>query len=275
MNMASIISIVRSRWLVAPLICAAIPLACIPAANWAAVSPPGSFLFLTPLVALLGGGLLLAHVLTPGGWKKFFSGNERRQSAAGASILFVIFAGWMATVRANIAVILLAPMFFALPLAFAGLPGGLTGLVFREIRSKSALVALGSLAFLAAVIPSLMIGHALRMEGLARAVRQSEPLVAAIRAYERDKGAPPPVLQALVPKYLPAVPSTGMRSYPDYIYNAGMASGGEASPWMLWISVPSGFMQFDRLVYRPAGVSLSSDLKGRTQRIGDWVYMDD
>ena len=45
------------------------------------------------------------------------------------------------------------------------------------------------------------------------------PLVAAIDAYQADHdGSPPPALQALAPRYLPAVPGTGVRNEPDFSY---------------------------------------------------------
>ncbi|MBI5834521.1 MAG: hypothetical protein HZB16_19660, partial [Armatimonadetes bacterium] len=52
--------------------------------------------------------------------------------------------------------------------------------------------------------------------------RRSQPLIDAVRAYERDYGEPPATLADLVPKYLPAVPRTGLIGYPDYQYDPGV-----------------------------------------------------
>lgn len=58
----------------------------------------------------------------------------------------------------------------------------------------------------------------LRRLAFARAAQRAQPLVDAIRAFERSKGRPPDALQELVPNHLAAVPATGLVSYPSYEY---------------------------------------------------------
>ena len=53
---------------------------------------------------------------------------------------------------------------------------------------------------------------------LARATHRAERLVAAIKAYERDRGVAPDSLRALVPHYLAKVPGTGLAGYPKFEY---------------------------------------------------------
>jgi hypothetical protein len=76
---------------------------------------------------------------------------------------------------------------------------------------------------------------------------RSRPVVAAIEAYEREKGHPPPDLQALVPGYLPSVPSTGMGAFPDFIYRADGRGG-----WRLRVPVGVTPFEWEALEYRPS-----------------------
>src|SRR5579883_416142 len=48
--------------------------------------------------------------------------------------------------------------------------------------------------------------------------RRSRPLIAAIRQFEEDHGAPPAELEELIPGYLPAIPDTGVARSPEYKY---------------------------------------------------------
>lgn len=50
------------------------------------------------------------------------------------------------------------------------------------------------------------------------ATHQAERLIAAIKAYERDRGAAPDSLAALVPRYVAWVPRTGLPDYPRFEY---------------------------------------------------------
>ncbi|MBM3458122.1 MAG: hypothetical protein FJX77_06275 [Armatimonadetes bacterium] len=58
----------------------------------------------------------------------------------------------------------------------------------------------------------------LRKPRFEAATVRAQPLIDAIQRYERDKGAPPPSLEALTPRYLPRVPGTGLRKYPAFTY---------------------------------------------------------
>jgi hypothetical protein len=47
---------------------------------------------------------------------------------------------------------------------------------------------------------------------------RSQGLIAAIKRFHTDNGRPPHDLQELVPKYLPAIPDTGVARFPTYDY---------------------------------------------------------
>lgn len=78
----------------------------------------------------------------------------------------------------------------------------------------------GTLVFVVAGIGILVVdgGWERRRERFERAGERGMAVVAAIDAYAADHGAPPPKLNALVPRYLPQIPKTGLRAYPEYEY---------------------------------------------------------
>jgi len=55
-------------------------------------------------------------------------------------------------------------------------------------------------------------------DAIQREEAHSKPLIQAIANYHQDRGVYPPVLEALVPKYLPQVPRTSFACYPNYQY---------------------------------------------------------
>ncbi|HEY0156521.1 MAG TPA: hypothetical protein VGF28_04435 [Thermoanaerobaculia bacterium] len=103
----------------------------------------------------------------------------------------------------------------------------------------------------------------MRMDAFAQLARRSEPLVAAIHAFEDDHGRPPASLAELVPRYLPAVPQTRMGAYPHYVYETG-------NEWLLRVPASTGPMNFDAFVYYP------EQRYGRSgTRVGKWAYITD
>jgi hypothetical protein len=58
----------------------------------------------------------------------------------------------------------------------------------------------------------------LRKLRFATAAQGAEWLIAAIKAYERDRGVAPDSLAALVPRYIVKIPGTGLAGYPSFEY---------------------------------------------------------
>ncbi|MBI5834526.1 MAG: hypothetical protein HZB16_19685 [Armatimonadetes bacterium] len=111
--------------------------------------------------------------------------------------------------------LLLMPLGWLLLAALYGTASGLR-LVPRVAAAAScaaaaAFVAVGTWAVLSSVDEA-------RMAGFERAAGRARPLVEALRAYHRDHGQSAPSLAALVPRYLPAVPGTGLVGYPQWRY---------------------------------------------------------
>ncbi|MEW6307208.1 MAG: hypothetical protein AB1705_27460 [Verrucomicrobiota bacterium] len=202
-------------WFVgAPLGCALIPLLCIPAAEWMAVSRHGSSAFL-----------------------------------------------WFA-------------LMFVFP-ALAAVPGflaGLVGLAFPRVRRRSAVLALCSAAYLVSFIISIRVGESVRMSAFHRLAERSKPLVAAIRAYEQRHEHPPESLQALVPEFIPSVPSTGIAAYPEYRYSTA-ATNYHGNPWVIIVFTPSGGINFDQFMYFPLTNYPKTGYGGWLERVGGWAYV--
>jgi hypothetical protein len=79
-------------------------------------------------------------------------------------------------------------------------------------------------------------------------VDQGAPLIQAIRKYEGDVGKPPRSLAELVPKYVEAVPGTGLREHPNYLYTV---RPGPPEQWALSVRMES--LGFKHISYEPSG----------------------
>jgi len=110
------------------------------------------------------------------------------------------------------------------------------------------------------------------MSAFHRLAERSKPLVAAIHAFEQKHGRPPEALQALVPEFLPSVPSTGMQAYPEYRYSAP-ATNHHDNPWVITIFTPSVGINFDQFMYFPLTNYPETGYGGWLERVGDWAYV--
>ena len=122
-----------------------------------------------------------------------------------------------------------------------------TALLLSRRRGLAFVLFFSSLGILVA---GVLLGpqvHEARDRRLHEFAVRSRVLVRAIETYEREKGHPPPDLHALVPGYLPTVPSTGMGAFPDYIYLT--EDGGR---WRLRVPVGVTPFEWEALEYRPS-----------------------
>ena len=93
--------------------------------------------------------------------------------------------------------------------------------IFGKFQNK---IILKSLVFLLIIIAyfSFFVMPTrvkLEMSPFDKLAERSVYLVEAIKKFEQDKGKPPVNLLALVPEYLPKIPSTKISAYPYYEYN--------------------------------------------------------
>jgi hypothetical protein len=166
------------------------------------------------------------------------------------------------------ALLLVFPAMLAVPILLVAL----IGLAFRRVRRVAAIVALCSIAYCVAFGLSLRIGDRIRMNAFAQLAERSKPLIAAIRAYDQKHGQPPESLLALVPEFLPTVPSTGMGGYPKYEYSTP-ATNYDGNPWILIVYTPSGGINFDHFMYFPLTNYPKQGYGGWLERVDDWAYV--
>ena len=181
---------------------------------------------------------------------------------------------WIAIAPHGSATFLWLNLVFVFP-ALAALPTILVALValaFPRVRRYSAVLALCSVAYLVAFICSVQLGESVRMSAFHRLAKRSQPLVAAVRAFEQRHGRPPESLQALVPEFLPSVPSTGLGAYPEYRYST-LAMDYEGNPWVITVFTPSGAINFDQFMYFPLTNYPKRGYGGYLERVGDWAYV--
>lgn len=112
-----------------------------------------------------------------------------------------------------------------------------------------------------------------RTMALERLAERSQPIVDAILAYEQRHAAPPPDLAALVPEFLPEVPSTGRLDFPSYEYRR--SDDPHVDGALAWrLSLHERAMTFGSdLAYRP-DESLDRDDDAFRGRMGKWVLLD-
>lgn len=165
-------------------------------------------------------------------------------------------------------IIFVFPTLAAVPMFLAAL----IGLAFRRIRRLSAAVALCSAVYFVGFFVSIRIGQNVRMRAFHQLAERSKPLTVAIRNFEQKYGRPPDSLGALVPEFLPSVPSTGMAAYPEYRYSTP-ATNYDGNPWVITVFTPSGGINFDQFMYFPRTNYPKLGYGGWVERVGDWAYV--
>jgi hypothetical protein len=147
-------------------------------------------------------------------------------------------------------------------------------LCLAQRRRSQALRCLAAcILFCVVIIGAARIGGRLRIKAFGALAQRSMVLVDAIRAYERKYGRPPGDLHELIPEFLAAVPTTGMHAYPQYEYLVPADGERSGNPWVLSVSTPSGFLNFDRFVYYPLQ-NYPQDVDGNPlERVSEWAYL--
>ncbi len=168
------------------------------------------------------------------------------------------------------------PLVFCVPFLAAAVVVlmGLFKLITGRGTRTHALWVACALIYLVAEFIAVRIGHRIRMDAFKSLALRSAPLVQAIKAYELQHGRPPQSLVALVPAFLPQVPTTGMAAYPNYEYETGYSAADfHGNPWVLVVHTPSGGVNFDQFLYFPLQNYPEHGYGGRLQRLGDWAYV--
>ena len=121
-------------------------------------------------------------------------------------------------------------------------------------------------------IGALAWGQSIRSDAFHKLAQRSKELISAITRYEIDEGRAPESLKRLVPDYLPSVPGTGLRAYPEFKFLSGEdAKKFEGNPWILYVDCFTG--SFDCFYYFPLKNYPDHGYGGSFERMGDWAYL--
>ena len=158
--------------------------------------------------------------------------------------------------------------------AWFGIPLSLYRLY--AMRRSSVRVALKALLLCSAVaagdVGGCVRGQRDRMRYTARAVAAAQPLTQALHSFERDAGRPARMLSELVPRYIAAVPGTGMGGYTNWRYLVG-SDAYEGNSWVLCIRMTGPGISFDQVLYFPNQRYPASCCGGALERVGAWAYV--
>ncbi len=99
---------------------------------------------------------------------------------------------------------------FASLSALVGIVVGLVAVIKKRHRARGARLFGLSIAVAAGTAVGMWLGPIHKIERIRQVATSDMPLVPAIHAFERDQGRPPENLTELVPRYIPAIPFTGM-----------------------------------------------------------------
>jgi hypothetical protein len=131
-----------------------------------------------------------------------------------------------------------------------------------------------SAAVVAGTAAGMWLGPMHKMHRVRQVAASATPLIRAIQTFERDQGRPPQDLTELVPGYVPAIPSTGMRGYSQWNYIRGTDARlyGE-NTWVLVVHTGGPGFNFDQLMYFPNQRYPVFGHGGWIERLGAWAYV--
>jgi hypothetical protein len=170
---------------------------------------------------------------------------------------------------------LMAPAFvwpIVVVIATCGVPIALVGLWRGDSRQPALQALLLCAAVSAGGVGGCAVGRSHRMTLIARAADAASPLTDAIHSFEGDQGRPPALLSDLVPRYLRAIPSTGMGGYSEWQYVPDAASY-EGNSWVLLVHTGGPGLNWDQLMYFPNRRYPATGHGGELERVGDWAYV--
>ena len=155
------------------------------------------------------------------------------------------------------------------------LPVMLVRVCMKRTRMRARLWLLVIAVYVPCFVAGGLLEHHVWSAGWEAFSERSQPLIAAIKKYERDQGMPPERLADLVPDYLSVLPYTGMRACSEYQYETGSHAGEEyaGNPWVLQVIPPVFGVGFDEVLYFPRQNYPQRGYGGSLERIGEWAYV--
>jgi hypothetical protein len=143
-------------------------------------------------------------------------------------------------------------------------------LFFRRYRRYAVLSLVFAVIFVPCELLGIYWGSSGRDEKIERVAERGQPIVDAIKAYEKKNGHPPSSLDELVPDYLDSVPTTAIGAWPEFYYRTRNPNRHEGNEWDLSAIVPGnpgfGLAPGDLMYYPRQNYPEGSIL------IGTWQY---
>jgi len=194
-----------------------------------------------------------------------------------SAIVYIPFSQWISTTRVGTDLFIFGQLVYLLALTAAVFASPLLVLClfFKSKRRDSiSLLFLSALLVLSIVIGT-HIGGKIRMAGMRSFAERSSLLVTAIEQFEQEHSSPPLSLDALVPNYIPVIPTTGMMTYPEYQYHTEDVAKTHYSEnaWALTVLTPNAGINFDQMMYLPNQNYPKFAFGGWLERVDDWAYV--
>jgi len=104
-------------------------------------------------------------------------------------------------------------------------------------------------------------------------VEQANPLISAVEKYVIENTSPPPTLEALIPKYISSIPSTGLDHFPSFQYYVGRRSESSffGNPWVITATTSRSILNFDMMLYFPNKNYPDTGYGGSLELIEEWA----
>lgn len=157
---------------------------------------------------------------------------------------------------------------FTFLVALVGLLPALTLMIFQRTRRTAGLIWVSCVSTLLFSFLGIGVSTFVYRYGFEQMAERTKPLIAAIRKFEKEEGRAPAELKELVPKYIAAVPSTGIGAYPEYRYEK---LEKDSDPWELRVDCSRGPLNWDEFYYRPSE-KYGKRYGGWVEPMGTWAY---
>ncbi len=167
--------------------------------------------------------------------------------------------------------------FPAILAAVLGAPGFLIGLGLlrsERFRRPGARLCLTCAALVLGTVGGVLLSLPVARQGWARVIKRAEPLIAAIRAHERDHGTAPERLAELVPSRLDVLPTTGLGNGAEFNYRKAEGTNLTfGDRWSVAVPAPQLLLGFDQLFYVPGETYPEHGFGGGIKPVGRWAYV--
>jgi len=138
-------------------------------------------------------------------------------------------------------------------------------LIFERTRTKASFLLLFSVTYILVAFGGAIFCLEIFESHYERLSERSDPVIKAIKLYDKKYKIPPRDLNDLVTEFLPEYPSPNMGAFSEYHYTASDVQLCETvRKWMLYVYNPGGH----KLIYKPSQSC-------RQPNYGEWIVKGD